>query len=74
MKTRETNKNVFRELFVYLKKIAVIDNIFDHTRHIIGLVGIVRDDSIQRGIRAFGCIRWDNTRCIVHIVRGKIGH
>ena len=48
-KACETDDNVFGEILVYFEEGSLIDCSFDYFTDIIGLVGIGRDDTGQRG-------------------------
>ena len=70
---READDDVQGKILVRFEELAVVDDGPDHVLHVVGLVGVVRDDGVQgRGGAAWVIARYRRGR-ILHVVRGQIG-
>ena len=61
-------------MLVHLQKLAVVHNLPDHLLHIVGLVGIVRHDRVQRRRLAQRVVAAGLERRILHVVARQIVH
>jgi hypothetical protein len=73
VQTREPADDVLSVIRHHLEEAAVVDDARDHAAHVVGLVGVVRDDRLQLGIGALRVVEGGPVRRLLTIVGRQIG-
>ncbi len=68
----KAHDDVLGKVLVYLEELAVIDDGADHLIHVIGVIGALGDDVVQRILNTVDGIGALNTRCLLHVVAGHV--
>ena len=74
VQARETDDNIFGEVFVDFEEVAVVDDGVDGVFDVVGLLRIVGNQGVERFIAAIGRIGSGAARRIFEIVGGKKTH
>ena len=73
VETGETDDDVLREVALHFQKFAVVHHRSDDLIHIVGHVGVVRDDFVEYVLFAIDGIGTNHARCAFVVVLRQIG-